>query len=184
MPIINMASSEQEALSKGTNVRLLKDNSSASPIWIYDSHIGLCINDHEMNGYDDSDWYMTVWNNEKNAPEEIMFATTRGWSYPCYGSKPDATQEVMEKYNAWKVEQRRIYLEAKAKQEAATPTVGKTVKVVKGRKVPIGTEAIVRFYGPGKAYSYWESQHPTMRVGIQTAAGTMYYTAATNVQVI
>lgn len=184
MPIIHMASSEAEALSNGTNVRLLQDNSSASPIWLYDSHIGLCIRDHEMNGYDDSDWYMTVWNNEKNAPEEIMFATTRGWSYPCYGSSPDATPEIMEKYNAWKAEQKRIYLEMLAKEEAAKPTVGKTVKVIKGRKVPIGTEGIVRWYGEAKAFSYYDSKHPTMRVGLQTAAGATYYTAASNVQVI
>ena len=184
MPIINMASSEAEALSKGTNVRLLKDNSASSPIWLYDSHIGLCINDREMNGYDDSDWYMTVWNNEKNAPEEIMFATTRGWTYPCYGSAPDATPEIMEKYDAWREVKR---LEAKAAREAieaATPYVGKTVVVTAGRKVPKGTEAIVRWYGVGRAFSYYESKNPTMRVGIQTANGTMYYTAASNVTVI
>lgn len=184
MPIINMASSEAEALSKGTNVRLYKDDSATYPIWLYDTHIGLCIADRERNGYDDSDWYMLVWDNEKNTAYEIEFASTRGWSYPCYGSKPDATPEVLEKYNAWKAEQRRIYLEMKAAEEAAKPTVGKTVKVIKGRKVPIGTEGIVRWYGEGKAFSYYDSKHPTMRVGLQTADGTVHYTAANNVQVI
>jgi hypothetical protein len=68
----------------------------------YTSHVGLCLSEREMNGYDDSDFYMLVWNEEKNAPEEILFASTRGWTYPCYASSVDATPDVKIKYEAYK----------------------------------------------------------------------------------
>jgi hypothetical protein len=66
------------------------------------THHGLCLFESERNMYDDSDFFMTVWNPEKGEPETIMFATTRGWSYPCLGSSVDATPEVAEAYNTWK----------------------------------------------------------------------------------
>jgi hypothetical protein len=74
------------------------------PIILYTSHHGLCIRDYERNGYDDSDFHMIVWNEEKGVTEDICFASTRGWSYPCYGSYVDATPEVLAKYEAWKAE--------------------------------------------------------------------------------
>lgn len=61
----------------------------------YLSHEGLCVRDFERNGYHDSDFYMVVWNPEKHELETIEFASTRGWSYPCYGSWVDATPEVL-----------------------------------------------------------------------------------------
>ena len=64
----------------------------------YTSHHGLCLRDYEINGYDDSDFCMVVWNEERQEPETITFASTRGWSYPCYGSFVDATDEVKAKY--------------------------------------------------------------------------------------
>jgi hypothetical protein len=69
--------------------------------WVWKTHVGLCLKDREMNGYDDSDFYMTIWDEEKQAPREIMFASTRGWTYPSYGSAVDATDEVRAKYDAW-----------------------------------------------------------------------------------
>lgn len=71
------------------------------PLVLYKTHVGLCIEDRERNYYDDSDFYMIVWNPETQKPSEITFASTRGWSYPCYGSHADATPEVMEAYRAW-----------------------------------------------------------------------------------
>jgi len=71
-------------------------------VWTWRTHVGLCLQDRERNGYDDSDFYMTVWDEAAQAPREIMFATTRGWSYPSYGSFVDATPEVVAKWEAWK----------------------------------------------------------------------------------
>jgi hypothetical protein len=60
--------------------------------------------------YDDSDFYMVVFNPEKNTFESICFASTRGWTYPCYGSCVDAPPELMEKYKE------HLAAEAKAKE--------------------------------------------------------------------
>jgi hypothetical protein len=72
-------------------------------LWLYDTHVGFCLEDRERNGYNDSDFYMVVWNPETNKPESIEFASTRGWSYPCLASHVDASEEVRAKYDAYKV---------------------------------------------------------------------------------
>lgn len=65
--------------------------------------------------------------------------------------------------------------EAARIQEANTPSKGKDVEVVRGRKVPIGTKGYVIWYGEGN----WGP-----RVGIKDAAGEVHWTAASNVAVI
>jgi hypothetical protein len=71
------------------------------------THQGLCLADYERNMYDDSDFYMTVWNPVTKRPSDIMFATTRGWSYPCYNSWVDATPEVRAEYQDYLAYQER-----------------------------------------------------------------------------
>jgi len=68
---------------------------------LYETHHGLCLYDYERNGYDDSDWYMVVWDPVTKTSKEVFFATTRGWSYPCYASKADATPEVRAEFKAY-----------------------------------------------------------------------------------
>lgn len=77
-------------------------------IVLWDEHAGHCLHDYESNGYDDSDFYMIVWNSEKKAPETILFATTRAWSYPSFASRADATDEVRAQYEDWKREQAEL----------------------------------------------------------------------------
>lgn len=79
-----------------------------SPLWTWETHVGLCLSQYERNGYDDSDFYMVVWNPEKSEPETIMFASTRGWSYPSYASYVDATDEVKAAYAAYQARQARL----------------------------------------------------------------------------
>ena len=100
------------------------------------THVGLCLREWERNMYDDSDFYMEVWNPEKGIPEAIMFATTRGWSYPCYGSYVDATDEVKEAYSAWKAEndrRKRVMNKLNARRELRHKAAswGVSVKEVK-----------------------------------------------------
>lgn len=87
--------------------------------WIWKTHVGLCLNDYENKGYYDSNFFMTVWNEEKECPEEICFASIRGWSHLSYSSYVDATDEVKAKYAVWKVKQadeyRRKQRQAKAR---------------------------------------------------------------------
>lgn len=114
MPIINLCSATDEGATghhngAGFPNRAYEKNADGSYIyaqgpsayWTRLSHVGLCISDYERNGYDDSDFFMVVWNPEKQEPETILFASTRGWSYPCMGSSPDATPEVIAEYRDW-----------------------------------------------------------------------------------
>ena len=86
--------------------------------WTRLTHVGLCLTEREANGYHDSDFYMTVWDEEKQEPREICFASTRGWTYPCMGSKPDASPEVWAKYKAWGVRKQEEYRIEKRKSDA------------------------------------------------------------------
>lgn len=82
------------------NLRNVKDG---RVMIFWQEYAGLCLYEWENNGRDDSDFYMMVWDAEKKQPFPICFATTRGWTYPAYGSKPDATPEVRAEYEAYKV---------------------------------------------------------------------------------
>lgn len=177
MPIIHMCSKPEEMPASGRNLREIE--AGASKMFTYETHHGLCIRDYERNGYNDSDWYMVVWNPEKGEPETIEFASTRGWSYPCYASSPDATPEIRAAYDAWEAEAERKYRELEAEREARTPKCGKTLKVVRGRKVPIGTTGVCIWTGSAR-YGYTV----TKRVGIKDAEGAVYWTAMSNVEVV
>jgi len=75
--------------------------------WTWEEYQGKCIREWENNGYDDSDFYMCVWDEETQAPKSICFATTRGWTYPSYGSFVDATPEVLQAYQAYETKRLR-----------------------------------------------------------------------------
>lgn len=107
MPIRHMASQNQETYENGA-FSPLDGQINNNKLCLYDTHHGLCLTAREKNGYEDSDFFMTVWNEERGEPEEIQYATTRGWSYPCFYSHVDATDEVKEKYEAWKQEQEAV----------------------------------------------------------------------------
>jgi hypothetical protein len=119
MAIINMGSSYDYANGQRTLRTEFHDgeycplpgtngmNSDRQGDTLYMTHQGLCLVDFERNMYDDSDFYMTVWNPVTKRPSNIMFATTRGWSYPCYNSWVDATPEVCAEYEAFKAYQDR-----------------------------------------------------------------------------
>lgn len=181
MSIVHMCFKREEAPADAVNLRNATESwrsegwESSRELWLYESHAGLCIKEREVNGYDDSDFYMTVWNPEKNEPESICFASTRGWTYPCLGSFVDASPDVMAKYRAWEIEGERKAREAKLKAREKTPERGKTLKVVKGRKVPIGTTGTCIWTGFGK---FGE------RVGIKDDSGTVHWTAMSNVEVM
>ncbi len=158
---------------------------AAFKLYTYETHNGLCIQDRERNGYDDSDWYMTVWNEEKGAPEEICFASTRGWTYPCYGSKPDATPEVMAKYQAWKSARER---EARINHDIAQaklPKWGREVRIIKGRKYAHGLTGDVFWTSEPERSRYNPFAIPTAsRIGVRLADGTRIFIAATNLEVV
>jgi hypothetical protein len=152
--------------------------------WFRYSHEGLVLQTGEHNHYDDSDFYAVVWNPAAGQPQEIEYATTRGWTYRNTAT-PDATPEVLAAYDAWQAERTRKAAEQQAAAELATPRPGKTVRVVKGRKIPAGTVATVAWYGEGRVYggSARRQGIAPMRVGL-SVDGTSVYTDASNVEVI
>jgi hypothetical protein len=186
MAIINIATSEEEARSKGVNVRPCTGHGAeAEKLWLYDTHVGLCLSDRERNMHDDSDWFMLVWNEEKGKPEEICFASTRGWTYPCYGSKPDATMEIKTKYAMYCDRQNAELLRARTEREKMEPRKGKLIRVVRGRKVPVGTTGTCIWRGPGKVFSFAQAKYGAPdRVGLKTESGEVFWTAISNVEVI
>ena len=159
MPIINFAT-RAEDVPPGANATFHKDYQQGTDVWTWPTHIGLCIRDREINGYDDSDFYMLVWDPIAKKAEEICFATTRGWTYPAYGSSADATPEVLAEYEAWKKQQARnskahhIRYWRKQRREIAAKTgltvfqVTELLQVITGNKIrrwfigaPSGSEA-------------------------------------------
>lgn len=176
MPIINFTFKREDVPAGAVNVQESKTQGQSGeiPLYTWESHNGLCIKDYERNGYDDSDFYMIVWNAETNSPDHYCFASTRGWSYPSYGSSPDATPEVMAAYNAWQERIAQAARERREREEAARPDKGKTLRVARGRKVAVGTEGLCFWVGQS-AYG--------VRVGLETPTGRVF-TALSNVEVV
>lgn len=68
-------------------------NAVTNNYYVHETHQGLVLGTGERNGYDDSDFTVTVWNPEKRAPETFVYATTRYPTYHLY-AHVDATEEV------------------------------------------------------------------------------------------
>lgn len=217
MPIINFSFKPSDVPAGAANVRAAlhshthsryidgkyHDVPGPTAIWLWDTHVGLCISDRERNGYDDSDFFMLVWDQEAGKPEEIMFATTRGWSYPSYGSQPDATPEVRALYDAWHVKQIEADRLRRAEREAAVPRKDRrvvvTTAVTRGKnKVEAGVTGTVFWFGadsfdrsdryrtPMQSAIISQIGDPSrgMRVGVLLDDGRKVFIAATSVDVV
>jgi hypothetical protein len=149
------------------------------------TYVGAVLMKYERNGYDDSDFVAVVYDEATDSLKHIEYASTRGWTY-MNGATVDATEEVQAK--AREVVRRETFRDVTfaAAAAAKTPEVGKTVRVVKGRKVPVGTQGTVVWKGEsayGKSrYGTWGKT--TYRVGVKDAEGTVHFTAADNVTVV
>ncbi len=129
--------------------------------------------------YDDVS-YADVWDGN-----DVKTLSTGVMGYNTYAVTVDATPDVVDAANAFvlakTVAKAKRDLDdriAKAKDKAAEVGRGKSVKVVKGRKVPLGTEGNVFWTGPNKFSRYGE-----LRIGFKDAAGATHWTAAGNVEV-
>lgn len=94
-----------------------RENGRVLVFW--QEHAGFCLYAWEENGYNDSDWYMMVWDAVNKRPFPICFASTRGWTYPAYGSQPDATPEVLAEWEAYKANEEAKRIAANRSQKAA-----------------------------------------------------------------
>ncbi len=154
-----------------------------SDIWRADCkpetrYVGRVLNWYERNGYDDSDWYAEVWDSEKQQIEQVLFMTTR---CGCSGvAECDATDQVLrEVYRRNKAACRHDFRKFN-EQQAKTIRKGDTVRIVKGRKVPKGTEATV--FWTGIVYNQYSREHES-RIGIEVN-GDRIFIAAENAEPI
>ncbi|QDN94948.1 hypothetical protein FNV58_01050 (plasmid) [Streptomyces sp. RLB1-9] len=97
----------------------------------------------ERNGYDDSDFYALVWDEEQQRVREIQYATTRGWTYH-NGASIDATHEVIAKAVAQMTEARFALVQ---EDYAQTPRKEYTARAtVKGAAV----EGVIAWVGKSR----------------------------------
>lgn len=124
---------------------------------------GCVVGEREANYYDDSDFYATYWDAEAGEFKEVMFASTRGWTYAA-GAVVDATPEVMAKWEA--------HLEAKAAErrayQATLPRVGRMVRIVpnNGKAKHLAGQVGVIFWMQEQRSRYG-SWHVGTRVGVR-----------------
>lgn len=148
------------------------------PAAFKESYVGRVLSTGERNSYHDSDFFAVVWDDKQSQPVSIDYATTR---FPTYDNSAtvDADEATVAKYAAYK---QRLAAEAAARaaaKEAATPKVGRRVRVKAGRKLPVGVIDEVFWVGADK-YSPGE-----LRIGIKLdAGGGKEFIAAKNVEVI
>lgn len=125
-------------------------------------------------------WYAVVLADD-GGYETVSLGSQRWASYGCERDVAtiDAGAEAVAAYEAVQAEKARQAAEtaARLRREAAARRVekGKKVRVVRGRKVPRGTEGVVIWRG--------RSNYGGMRVGIKDAAGEVHWTAESNVEV-
>ncbi len=142
------------------------------------SYEGKVFNWYERNGYEDSDWYAEVWDDEKNAPKAVLFDTTR---CGCAGhAEIDATPDVLRKLYRWYKKNATIDFDMRNEEMAQKPAKGDQVMVIKGRKVKKGTIAEVFWAGTRfNPYSYQDEE----RVGL-VVDGEKVFISAENVEVL
>jgi len=143
------------------------------PLYMQTTYKGFVVDTFERNGYDDSDFYAVVWDVNTKAPKEVMYGTTRGWSYP-NGAAVDATPEVAEAYTQYKENLARQARIVARTARMAAPERGKVMKVVRGRKVPLNTI--------GRCFWVGVDRFGKTRVGLDTGVDRVF-TAASNIEV-
>jgi hypothetical protein len=169
--------------------------------WSYESHTaggehiestfeGAVFCDRERNYYDDSDGYSHVFNSATGNLEERGTWTTRAGTnhvrtvVDAYTNEDPAMVEAMRQAHIAKLRTIAFMLMERnfeqAEYDATVPSKGDTARVVKGRKVAIGTTGEIIWTGE-RSYSYGPA---TLRVGIKDADGNVHWTAASNVEVV
>lgn len=154
------------------------------------TYVGLTLCDREHNWYDDSDGYSHVYDTDTHEIIKMGTWTTRAYSLyhpgkvdaydedsPWYDEMRQAHIDVLTKL--WLLEQKHKY--ENDCREARKVNKGEYVVVVKGRKVPIGTEGVV-FWMKESNYGYYDSGN--FRIGIDTGDGNVEWTYSDNVVVL
>jgi hypothetical protein len=163
----------------------------------YVAHEGTTLTSRERNYYDDSDFYALYWDADAGTIGTTTYATTRGGGTDDNYVTVDPTPEVLDAVRAWQAQQNYDALRAAELRDwtAAADAVvdparkGQRVKIVKGRKVPIGTEGTVFWVGQERTYrpvyrNGYNQPEDAARIGLKDAAGEVFWTAAANAEAI
>lgn len=154
----------------------IMETTAETPKTDYDRDFTGCVLSlRESNGYHDSDFFATVWDEEQGCVREIFDGTTRAYA-PSKYSRADATLEVIFKARAWwskQVGPKQAYSVLKGR--ALYVDVGSKVEVVSGRKVAKGTVGEVFWRGKDAFNRHAD------RIGIRLADGSKVFVALSNV---
>lgn len=139
-----------------------RDGGHAEIIETKETYVGRVLETYEENGYNDSDFYAIVWDDETNSLIHKQFATTRFYSNG-YGAKIDATPEIIEKATA---ERKTRFLKSaieKDEETAKTVAKGKMVEINRGRKNR-GIIGEVFWVGNPDKFSYYAKEHRSVGI--------------------
>ena len=139
-----------------------RDGGHAEIIETKETYVGRVLETYEENGYNDSDFYAIVWDDETNSLIHKQFATTRFYSNG-YGAKIDATPEVIAKATA---ERKARFLKSaieKDEETAKTVAKGKMVEINRGRKNR-GIIGEVFWVGNPEKFSYYAKEHRSVGI--------------------
>jgi hypothetical protein len=144
----------------------------------------------ERNGYHDSDFYAKWYDDETDTFTSKLIGSTAyagssHWSpHPKIDTAPVEVQAAAHaRYAKLLGAGAAVTATMAAEYALETPLPGRKVRVVKGRKVPIGTEGWVAAR-TGQTYGRGPHALETFRLAIQTVDGAMVWTAETNVELI
>lgn len=186
---LHLMVSREDFEANPENIKVVSDYPGAKgPLYMKTSFVGCVVNLREMNGYDDSDFYATVWDADQQRFREIEYGTTRFWTYPNHANI-DGTPEVMERYKAHLEAVRQYGNESLHQIEIADPTVGKTVDVIGGRKHK-GKTGRIFWRGANQFRTYYRNGYnrpdamSNQRLGIETESGEKFFIPAEQVKVI
>ena len=141
-------------------------------------YVGKTLNWYERNGYHDSDWYAEVWDDETNSVKHVLYMTTR---CGCSGrAELDATVDVLRKVYRYMKKIAAAKFERQNEEQAKKIRKGDTVMIVRGRKVPKGSEVSVFWSGTRfNPYSRMNEE----RIGVEVD-GDRVFINAENAEVI
>ena len=149
--------------------------------WIYGKpeirYEGCVLNTWERNGAWDSDFYATCWDAERGEIVEVEYDTTRagggGWA------TVDATEDTLRAVYRYHYDSARAYFDNVLNEKQAKEYAkGDEVRVVKGRKVKVGT--VGKCFWRGTCYNRYSRTNED-RVGIEVN-GDRFFLAAENVE--
>ena len=136
---------------------------------------GRVVTTFEKSGYDWCTSYAVVYSPDENGNpvfSEVSYWTDLGYSEGW--AQVDAPAEVIQAYREMKREEQRVRDEAAYRTSLVR---GAKVRVVAGRKIPVGTEAEVFWFGPCK-FSYGKKTN----VGLLLESGEKVFTSKSNVE--